>query len=415
MLQGKHKHIIQPKLSIGQPNDRFEQEADHVADQVLQMDRSQTPTIQRKCAACEEEELQMKPIQKIATPIVQKQEKMLQMKGFSNENQTSTSLESSLQQSKRNGQNLDASTQSSMSKSIGADFSNVKIHTDSNAVQMNQQLNAKAFTNGSDVYFNQGQYNPNSLDGKHLLAHELTHVVQQGGKSQTTSGVSQIAKSCKNDRKGSLWYSSKPKALIRKRKLERTGSCEGYTYKVKRFNHPTKKGKYAYRVEICNIEACDSTPKKDSKTTKKRPRKTKKLVCPQGKAKKVKRDVIGHTKPINTKNYITSLNVSLGARKVTAKWLSGIVNKWECSPNPSKTPKGKDKVGVKCGINHTSYKKYHMAYFTGFKSKGFVYGFHNSQPVGKRYNSAGCVRVRCKIAKTINENTWSNKTKIIVK
>ncbi len=86
MFKLSFNNIIQPKLSIGQPNDRYEQEADQVADQVLQMDRQQIPTIQRKCDACEEEEIQMKPIQKIATPIVQKQEEeeeeMLQMKGL---------------------------------------------------------------------------------------------------------------------------------------------------------------------------------------------------------------------------------------------------------------------------------------------------------------------------------------------
>ena len=50
-----------------------------------------------------------------------------------------------------------------------------------NAVQMNQGLNARAFTHGSDIYFNSGQYQPGSSDGKRLLAHELTHVVQQNG------------------------------------------------------------------------------------------------------------------------------------------------------------------------------------------------------------------------------------------
>src|SRR5436190_8978074 len=62
---------------------------------------------------------------------------------------------------------------------FGNDFSNVKIHTDTEAIQMNHELNAKAFTVGNDVYFNQGEYQPGSESGKHLLAHELTHVVQQ--------------------------------------------------------------------------------------------------------------------------------------------------------------------------------------------------------------------------------------------
>ena len=68
-----------------------------------------------------------------------------------------------------------------MSNAFGTDFSSVRVHTGSNAVQMNQGLNARAFTHGSDVYFNKGEYSPNSSNGKSLLAHELTHVVQQGG------------------------------------------------------------------------------------------------------------------------------------------------------------------------------------------------------------------------------------------
>ncbi len=178
------RNIIQPKLTIGQPNDRFEQEADAVADEVMKMPSSQIEPIQRKCDHCEEEELQMKALTPIMSPILQKQEEeeeVLQMKGKSHETTPINNLESSLQQSKGSGQSLDISTQSFMSRSIGADFSNIKIHTDGRAIQMNQHLNARAFANGNDIYFNQGQYSPHSSKGKHLLAHELTHTIQQKG------------------------------------------------------------------------------------------------------------------------------------------------------------------------------------------------------------------------------------------
>ncbi|AXT53612.1 hypothetical protein D1818_23330 [Aquimarina sp. BL5] len=69
-----NKSRIQPKLTIGQPNDRYEQEADQVADQVMKMSTSQIPSLQLKCAKCEEEELQMKPLSKTIEPIIQKQE-----------------------------------------------------------------------------------------------------------------------------------------------------------------------------------------------------------------------------------------------------------------------------------------------------------------------------------------------------
>lgn len=179
MLKNVNKNSIQPKLKIGQPNDSYEQEADRVADQVMRMPATEIPSIRRKCEACEEEELQMKPLSQTITPIIQKKGGNLKMKSYGYESNSISGLESSLQLSKGSGEYMNASTQQQMSHGIGADFSNVKIHTGGNAIKMNKQLNAKAFTNGSDVYFNQGQYNPKSSEGKHLLAHELTHVVQQ--------------------------------------------------------------------------------------------------------------------------------------------------------------------------------------------------------------------------------------------
>lgn len=78
------------------------------------------------------------------------------------------------------GVHLDRSIQSFMQSRLGADFSDVRIHTDGKAAHLNRLLNAKAFTVGNDIYFNQGRYQPDSQKGKHLLAHELTHTIQQG-------------------------------------------------------------------------------------------------------------------------------------------------------------------------------------------------------------------------------------------
>jgi hypothetical protein len=63
---------------------------------------------------------------------------------------------------------------------MGADFSEVRIHTDREATDMNKSLRAQAFALGRDVFFNAGKYRPETTKGLHLLAHELTHVVQQG-------------------------------------------------------------------------------------------------------------------------------------------------------------------------------------------------------------------------------------------
>ena len=130
--------------------------------------------IQRKCAHCEEEEekINRKPLSASITPFIQ-------TKTENNTSVVSDSLSHSIQSSKGGGSSLDSGTQTFMSERFGTDFGKVKVHTDGEAVQMNRDLNAKAFTVGHDVYFNEGQYQPGSSGGKHLLAHELTHVVQQ--------------------------------------------------------------------------------------------------------------------------------------------------------------------------------------------------------------------------------------------
>lgn len=99
--------------------------------------------------------------------------------------EVNSSFESRLSTSKGGGSAMSPETKSQMESSFGKDFSNVRIHTDSNAVAMNNQVQAHAFTHGSDIYFNQNTYQPHKKEGTKLLAHELTHVVQQGGASST--------------------------------------------------------------------------------------------------------------------------------------------------------------------------------------------------------------------------------------
>lgn len=92
----------------------------------------------------------------------------------------STAVETSLAASKGGGSALPWETQTAMESGFGRDFSSVRIHTGSEAIRMSRELGAQAFTHGSDIYFNDGKYNPSSNSGKQLLAHELTHTVQQG-------------------------------------------------------------------------------------------------------------------------------------------------------------------------------------------------------------------------------------------
>jgi hypothetical protein len=78
------------------------------------------------------------------------------------------------------GQSLDSTVQTQMGAATGYDFSSVKVHTDSESHTLNEQLSSKAFTTGQDIFFRSGAYDPGSSGGQELLAHELTHVVQQG-------------------------------------------------------------------------------------------------------------------------------------------------------------------------------------------------------------------------------------------
>ena len=85
----------------------------------------------------------------------------------------------------RSGHPLDGSVRTRMESAFGYDFSRVRVHTDGQAVQLSSSLNARAFTVGSDVAFGAGEYQPGTLVGDALLAHELAHVVQQGGAGST--------------------------------------------------------------------------------------------------------------------------------------------------------------------------------------------------------------------------------------
>ena len=98
---------------------------------------------------------------------------------------TSQEFETSLNRARSGGSRLEPRIQTQMESAMGADFSRVKVHTDSQADQLSQSIQAKAFTTGNDVFFKQGAYNPDSRGGQELLAHELTHVVQQGAAART--------------------------------------------------------------------------------------------------------------------------------------------------------------------------------------------------------------------------------------
>ena len=165
-------NFFQPKLSVNTPGDSYEQEADAMADKVMRMAIPSTqnsffkpanPFIQRKCAGCEEED-----------------KKLHRKENSVSEVQGSNELDSYVSSLNSSGQSLSESSRQFFEPRFGQDFSNVKIHTDSVAAKSAQSINALAYTTGNNIVFNQGQYSPNTESGQRLMAHELTHVVQQG-------------------------------------------------------------------------------------------------------------------------------------------------------------------------------------------------------------------------------------------
>lgn len=158
---------IQPKLTVGAPGDPYEQEADRVAEQVVQ-------------------QLHTQPSQAQANPDdrVQRQLRpgaIVQRWGATGGSSVSPELETSIQQARGSGQPLDTNIRQPMERSFGADFSSVRVHTDAQADDLNRSLLSRAFTTQQDVFFKRGEYNPSSRSGQELIAHELTHVVQQTG------------------------------------------------------------------------------------------------------------------------------------------------------------------------------------------------------------------------------------------
>ncbi|HEY9206933.1 MAG TPA: DUF4157 domain-containing protein [Candidatus Methanoperedens sp.] len=173
---------LQAKLRIGRPGDIYEQEADRVADAVMRMPEpdisnetkasnpAKNNSIQRKCPWCNK-----------GTKIGKEEdEEKLQKKDASGSTpEVTPKLESSISGIRGGGLPLPKSVRAFFEPRFGHDFSQVQVHTDAKAAESARVMNARAFTVGQDVVFGTGQYAPGTSEGRRLMAHELTHVIQQ--------------------------------------------------------------------------------------------------------------------------------------------------------------------------------------------------------------------------------------------
>ena len=114
-------------------------------------------------------------------------DKMVQKKEEYGGPTASAMLSSMIETSAGKGTPLPQQLLTEMNSAFGVDFSCVRLHADHEAAAMCHELGAQAFTHGADIYFNEGKYDPESSAGKHLLSHELTHVIQQLGLSKHTA------------------------------------------------------------------------------------------------------------------------------------------------------------------------------------------------------------------------------------
>lgn len=168
------EHFFQPAPVITQPSainrkcEECEQEDKKV--QRAEDKKEEDKKLQRMTDKKEEEKVQRQP--------EKKEEEKIQKKEAGNP--TSAPVTSSYISSLNSkGTPLPKQAQQFFGSRMGYDFSNVKVHTDQEAAQSAKEVNAKAYTTGAHIVFNEGQFNTESTDGKKLMAHELVHIVQQ--------------------------------------------------------------------------------------------------------------------------------------------------------------------------------------------------------------------------------------------
>jgi hypothetical protein len=175
--------ILQPKLKISQPYDAYEQEADKVTEQVMRRSMTSSdliiPTATTENETCMDRETK---------EVEEDQELKISLKSSAARFEVTSETASEISKiNSSSGASLDPNTREFMKSRFGHDFSSVRVHTDRFAARSALMVDAKAYTIGNNVVFGAGQYSPQTDEGSRLIAHELTHVVQQrrlaGGES----------------------------------------------------------------------------------------------------------------------------------------------------------------------------------------------------------------------------------------
>ena len=172
MRKASGQPLVQTKLSVSKPADPLEKEAERTADKVMRMAEpvpraaaappAPVPPQAQRAASAEQ------PVQRFGegTPSV------------------AADAKSDIQRATTGGQALSSDARGFMEPRLGADLGDVRVHADESAASLSNHLSARAFTYRNHVFFARDQYQPGTAEGRHLLAHELTHTVQQGATVQ---------------------------------------------------------------------------------------------------------------------------------------------------------------------------------------------------------------------------------------
>jgi len=167
--------FLQPKLQINKPGDKFEQEADRVANAVIHI-----------------------PPRESRAGMTRSQ------RGSKQTLKTLPKMSANIDVIKGGGEPLSESERAYFYPRVGHDFSRIRVHKDTPAAESAQNLNARAFTIGRDIVFNRGQYEPSTANGKRLLAHELTHTVQQSLHPAVASNCPNIQRNDNDEEESEL-------------------------------------------------------------------------------------------------------------------------------------------------------------------------------------------------------------------
>ncbi len=181
---------VQTRLTVNQPGDRYEQEADAVAKQVVRQQRTARRGEAPQPATFPSALPVQRMIQRAETSFPSDAEEKVKEEGVQRKGDTPAAatpgLEARLHTLAGSGRPLPETVHGRMEESFGANFEQIRIHDDAEAATLSRSIHAEAFTYGNDIYFGANKFDPATEQGTELLAHELTHTLQQKGIRRKT-------------------------------------------------------------------------------------------------------------------------------------------------------------------------------------------------------------------------------------